>query len=153
MYMFMKFVNHIPSPSSPLFTTPLLQVPPHTMYWFCIYLHVYTLFDTPHLQTDPILPSHSQFCRLKIIKDKKNIVFLLVCDKHSYIGRFLVMFPSIHILSPKLVPLHQIYSLLPSPIPIVAPAYWRLLHSFLYSEHINHIQVFGLLPIPYPSNV
>jgi hypothetical protein len=27
------------------------------------------------------------------------------------------------------------------------------LYLLLYSEHINHIQVFGFLPFPYPSHV
>jgi hypothetical protein len=50
-----------------------------------------------------------------------------------------------------LVHLYQTSSLLHSPLPIVASASLRLLYSFLYSEHINHIQVFGFLPFLYLS--
>jgi hypothetical protein len=34
--------------------------------------------------------------------------------------------------------------------PIVALANLRLLFMFLYSEYINHIQVFGSFPFPVP---
>jgi hypothetical protein len=54
-------------------------------------------------------------------------------------------------LQPKPVHLYQTSSLLPSSLPIVASASLRLLYSFLYSEHINYIQVFGFLPFSYPS--
>jgi hypothetical protein len=84
-------------------------------------------------------------------KDEKNMMFLLVWDKDSYIGRFFVLFPWTCVLQPKLVHLNQISSLLPSPLLIVASANLRLLYSFLSSEHINHLQVFGFLPFPYPS--
>jgi hypothetical protein len=50
-----------------------------------------------------------------------------------------------------LVHLYQTSSLLPGPLPIVASASLRLLYSLLYSEHINHIQVFCFLPFPYSS--
>jgi hypothetical protein len=36
-------------------------------------------------------------------------------------------------------------------IPMVDPASLRFLYSFLYSKHIKLIQVFGFLPLPYPS--
>jgi hypothetical protein len=62
-------------------------------------------------------------------------------------------FPCICVLQPKLVYLYQTSSLLRSPFPIVASASLRLLYSFLYSEHINHIHVFGFLPFPYLSCV
>jgi hypothetical protein len=35
---------------------------------------------------------------------------------------------------------------------MVVPASLRFLYSFLYSEYINHIQVFNFLPLPYPSH-
>jgi hypothetical protein len=60
-----------------------------------------------------------------------------------------VLFPGICVLQPKLVHLYQT-SLLPCPLPIVGSVSLRLLYLLLYSEHINHIQVFGFLPIPYP---
>jgi hypothetical protein len=78
--------------------------------------------------------------------------FLLVWDEDSYTGRFLVLFPRMYVLQPKLVHVYHTFSLLPSPLPIVASANLRLLYSFLYSEHINHIQVFVFLPLPYPSH-
>jgi hypothetical protein len=63
------------------------------------------------------------------------------------------LFLCICVLQPKLVHLYQTSSLFPSPLPIVALASFRLLYSLLYSEHINHIQVFVFLPLPYPSCV
>jgi hypothetical protein len=44
---------------------------------------------------------------------------LLVWDKDSYTGRFLVLFPFINVLPPKLVNLCRPSSLLSSPLPIV----------------------------------
>jgi hypothetical protein len=78
--------------------------------------------------------------------------FLVVWDKDGYTGRFLVLFPCIYVLQPQLVHPYQSSSLFPSPLPIVASASLRLLYSFLYSEHINHIQDFGFLPFPYSSH-
>jgi hypothetical protein len=51
-----------------------------------------------------------------------------------------------------LVHLYQTSSLLLGSLPIVASANLRLLYSFLYSEHINHIQVSGFLSFPYFSH-
>jgi hypothetical protein len=51
-----------------------------------------------------------------------------------------------------LVHLFQSSSLLPSLFHMETLASLRLLYSFLYSEHIKLIQVFGLLPLPYPSS-
>jgi hypothetical protein len=48
---------------------------------------------------------------------------------------FLVFFPCISILQPKLVHLYRTSSLLPSPLPTVASACLRLLYSVLYSKH------------------
>jgi hypothetical protein len=91
-------------------------------------------------------------CRRKNIEDnKKNMVVLVVWDKDSYIGRFLMLFPCMCVLQPKLVHLYQTSSLLPSPPSIVASISLRLLYSFLYREHINHIQHFGFLPLPYST--
>jgi hypothetical protein len=45
-----------------------------------------------------------------------------------------------------------IFTLL-SPLSIAASTRLRLQYSFLYSEHINHIQVFGFLPLPYVRNI
>jgi hypothetical protein len=56
---------------------------------------------------------------------------LLVWRKDSYTGRFLVLFPCTCVLQPKLVHLYQTSSLLPGPLPIVALATLRLLHSLL----------------------
>jgi hypothetical protein len=94
------------------------------------------------------------FCGRKNIKDKmRNVAFLLVWDKDSYTGRFLVLFLCMYILQSQLVKLYQSSSLLPSPFPMVAPGNLRLLYSFPYSEHIKHIQVFVFLPLLYPSCV
>jgi hypothetical protein len=65
----------------------------------------------------------SNFIEEKEIKDnKKNMAFLLVWNKDSYMVRFLVLFPCIYVLQPKLVHLYQVSSLLPSALLIVALA-------------------------------
>jgi hypothetical protein len=48
------------------------------------------------------------------------------------------------VLQPILLHLYQTSSLRPSVCPIVASANLRLLHSLLYSEHINYTQILGL---------
>jgi hypothetical protein len=77
---------------------------------------------------------------------------LLVWDKGSYIETFLLLLPCTCVLQSTLVHLYQTSSLLPGLLPIVASANLRLLYSLLYREHINHIQVLGFLPFPYPSH-
>jgi hypothetical protein len=62
-----------------------------------------------------------------------------------------VLFPCIYVLQPPLIHPSQSSSLLPSLLPMMAPASLRFLYSFLYSKHINLIQVFGFLPLLYPS--
>jgi hypothetical protein len=109
---------------------------------------VYTLFEPPSLPPLPH-PASVQFCWRKNIRDKKSIAFLLVWDKDSYTERFLALLPCTCVLQSTLVHLYQTSSLLPSPVPIVASASLRL-YSLLYSEHVNHIQVF--LPFPYSSH-
>jgi hypothetical protein len=65
-----------------------------------------------------------------------------------------VLLPCLCVLQPKLVQLYQTSSLLSSLLPIVASDSFRLLYLFLYSEHINHLQVLGFFfPFPYPSHV
>jgi hypothetical protein len=115
---------------------------------------VYTLFGS----LSPSLPPGTTCSSLlfsnfveNIKHNKKYMAFLLVWNKDSYVGRFLVLFPCIYVLEPKLVHLNQTSSLLLSPLPIVALASLRLQHSLLYSKHINHIQVFGYFLFPYPS--
>jgi hypothetical protein len=76
------------------------------------------------------------------------MAFLLVRDKDSYTGGFLVLFTCIYVLQLKLVHLYQTSSLPLSPLLIVALASLRLLYSLLYSEHINHIQVLCFLSFP-----
>jgi hypothetical protein len=61
-----------------------------------------------------------------------------------------VLFPCMYILHPKLFHLYHTSSLLPSAPHIVASCSLRLLYLFLYSKHINHIQVYGFLPCPIP---
>jgi hypothetical protein len=53
-----------------------------------------------------------------------------------------VLFPYIYVLQPKLIHFYQTSSLLPNPFPIVVFGSLGLLYSFLWSEHINHIQVY-----------
>jgi hypothetical protein len=77
--------------------------------------------------------------------------FLLVRDKDSYTERFLALFPYTCVLQPELTCLYQTSLLLPGPLAVVALTSLGLLYSFLYSEHINHSQVFGFLPFPCPS--
>jgi hypothetical protein len=112
--------------------SPLLFHAPSTDSWnsfnryhFCIYIHMYTLFApysptypflhhllqspvatslTHHVQEELICPPVFWCCRRKYIKDyKKNMAFLLVWEEDSYAGRFLVLFPCIYVLQPKLV--------------------------------------------------
>jgi hypothetical protein len=64
-----------------------------------------------------------------------------------------VLLPCTCVLQPELIHLYQTSSLLPGPLPIEASVSLRLLYSFLYREHINHIQVLGFLPFPYLSRV
>jgi hypothetical protein len=92
----------------------------NSYHYFCIYIHVYTLFtsysssclfpchlSSPTVATSPALigqnlfiPPVLWFCRIKIIKDKKrNMMFLLVWDEDSYKGRFLVLLLGIYIYS------------------------------------------------------
>jgi hypothetical protein len=108
----------------------------------------------PCFWEEPILPSCIWFCwRENIGHNKKDIAFLQVWDKDSNTERFLALLLCNCVLQPTLVPLCMTYSLLPGPLPIVASASLRLLYSFLYSKHINHIQVLGSLPFPYFSCV
>jgi hypothetical protein len=69
------------------------------------------------------------------------MVFLLVWGKDSYTERFLPLLPCACVLQPALVHLYQTSSLLPGHLPMkVVSDRLRLLYSFLYSEHINHIR-------------
>jgi hypothetical protein len=115
-------------------------------FYFYIYSHVYTLFGpptpTPHppppsvFGAEPVLSS----CSPIFVED---IVSLLVCDKDTYTA----LLPCTCVLQP------TCSSQLLSPLLIVASASFRLLYSFLYSEHINHIQVLAFLHFPYLSCV
>jgi hypothetical protein len=84
--------------------------------------------------------------------NKKDIAFLLVWDKDSSTERFLEFLPCTCVLKSTLLHLYQICSLLLCPLPILVSVRLRLLYSLLYSEHINHIQVWGFLPFPYFSH-
>jgi hypothetical protein len=93
-----------------------------------------------------------QFCwRENIRYNKKDLAFLLVCEKHRDTERFLALLPCTCVLQPTLVHLYQTSSLLPGPLPIVTSASLSLLYLPLYSEHINHIQVLSFLLFPYSS--
>jgi hypothetical protein len=83
--------------------------------------------------------------------NKKNILFLLVWDKDSYIERFIALLPCTCELQPTLLQLCQTSTLLPGPLPIVASVSLRLLYSLLYGEHINHIQILGFLSFLYST--
>jgi hypothetical protein len=117
----------------------------HTCVYIVCTILILLPFSLPSLS--PVLP----FCRRKNIKEKKgNMEFLLIWDKDSYTGRFLMLFPCIYILHPQLVHLYQSSLLLISSLPMLAPASLRFLYSFLYTKHINCIQVFfNLLPLHY----
>jgi hypothetical protein len=76
-------------------------------------IYVYIICTTPSSKQNLLCHLVLWFCRRKIIKDnKKNMVFLLVWNKDSYIGRFLVLFPCIHVLQPKFGHLKQTSSTL-----------------------------------------
>jgi hypothetical protein len=92
-----------------IFILPPLSPAPLTSHWGQTTLHPPNLFSPPVLQ----------FYRRKNMKDKnKSMAFLLVGDKDSYTGRFLLFFSCEYILQPKLVDLYQSSSLLPSPLPL-----------------------------------
>jgi hypothetical protein len=60
----------------------------------------------------------SDFVEIKNIKDKRrNMMFLLVWDKDSYIGSFFVLFPCIYVLQLQLVHLFYSSSLLSRAFP------------------------------------
>jgi hypothetical protein len=106
---------------------------------------------TPSFQAEPVVVLW--FCWRENIRDnKKDIAFLLVCDKDSYAEIFLALLPCTCALQPILVHLYQTSSLFPGPPPTEASASLRLLYSLLYSVHINHIQVLGFLPFSYSSH-
>jgi hypothetical protein len=118
-------------------------------YCFYIYLNAHTLFVLPTFWTDLFRPPILWFCWRENIRDnRRDIVLLLVWDKDNYTEKFLALLPFTCVLQPRLVHLYQISSLLPGPLSIVASERLRLLYSFLYSEHINHIQVLGFLSFP-----
>jgi hypothetical protein len=55
-----------------------------------------------------------------------------------------------HITAPVELPLPVLFTL-PNQLPMVALVSLKFLYSFLYSKHINLIEVFDFLPLPYPS--
>jgi hypothetical protein len=134
-----------------------------TFTYMCIHclhhIHPPTPFPTPLPHTSAIPPRQNLFWTFcspifgrKNIKNKmRNLMFLLVWDKDSYTRSFLLLFSFIHVLLPQFICLFQSSSLFPSPFPIVAPESLKFLYSFLHCEHINHTQVFGFLPLSYPS--
>jgi hypothetical protein len=65
----------------------------------------------PSLWEETVLPPVLWFYRRKNIKDKKrNMTFLLVWNKDSYTGSFLVLFQCIYVLQPQLVHLLFTYT-------------------------------------------
>jgi hypothetical protein len=72
------------------------------------------------------------------------MVFLLVWVKIATQGVSLCYFHAYMYYNPNLFISISLLHLI-IPLPMVAPASLRLLYSFLYSEHIKHIQVFGFL--------
>jgi hypothetical protein len=79
-YMCMHYLLNIHHPNPFPITSPLPLVP------------------TPDPGQRLFYPIVLQFCRRKNIKDsKRNMAFLLVRDKDSYAGRFLVLFSCIYI--------------------------------------------------------
>jgi hypothetical protein len=81
----------------------------------CMYTFFYTIFTLPPSfpQTSPPLslaptlpPVQDLFCPPSLLfcrrqkKKKKNMTFLLACDKCSHTGSFLVVFPWIYVLTP-----------------------------------------------------
>jgi hypothetical protein len=141
----------------PLFAGPVSTGIIFAFTYMCIHylhhIHPPTLFPTTSpLPPVPTTPGKNlfqrlvlQFCRRTNIKAKKrNMAFLLVWDKDSYPGSFLILFPCIYVLQPQLVHLFWSSLLLPSPFPMVAPARLGFLYSFLYRKLISHIQVFDL---------
>jgi hypothetical protein len=116
------------------------------------YMYIHCLCHLPGpTPLPPVLLFVLWFCWRENLRDKKDIVFLLVWDKDSYTGRFLALLPCTCKLQPTLVSFYQTFSLIPGPLPIVPSANLRLLYLLLNREHINHIQVLGFLFFPYFS--
>jgi uncharacterized membrane protein len=75
--------------------------------------------------------------------------FLLVWDRDCYTGSFLcVVSMHICITTPVGSSLPILFN---SPYFLVLLVSLRFLYSFLNHENINHIQVFGFLPLSFPS--
>jgi hypothetical protein len=113
-------------------------------YFILLFLHlltcVYIICPPPTSRKNLFCPLVLWFCwRENIRHNKKNVAFLLVWNKDSYTEKFLALLPCMCVLQPTLVHLYLTSSLLPSVLPTVASA-------------INHIQVLGFLPFPYPSH-
>jgi hypothetical protein len=128
-------------------------------FHFYFYSHVYTLFGSPlfptqQLLSETCLPSYMWFCwRENISDNKKDIAFLIICEKDSYKERFLALLQCTYFLQTTFVISTRPLFYFLVPLPIVAFARLRLLYSLLYSEHINHISSLGFFPFPYPSHV
>jgi hypothetical protein len=74
---------------------------------------------------------------------------LLDWDKDSYTERFLALLPCTFYITTHIG--SSIPDLLTTscPLPTMAADILRLLYSLLYSEHIKHFKVLGLLSFPY----
>jgi hypothetical protein len=79
------------------------------------------------------------------------MTFLLVWDKDSYTGSFLVMFPCIYVLYSQLAYLLWLSTFCHSPFLMVGSASLRFSYSFLYRDYITCIQVLSCLLLPSPS--
>jgi hypothetical protein len=101
---------------------------------------------TPASRQNLFSPLVLRFCwKEHMIDEKKALALLLVWGNDSYTERFLALNPCTCVLQYRLVQLYQNSLQLPGCLPTEASASLRLLYSLLFSEHINHIQVFGFL--------
>jgi hypothetical protein len=83
------------------------------------------------------------------------LTFLLVWDKGSYTGSFLVIFPYINIfpyISNWLISFIFLHFYL-GPFLMVVSTGLRILYLFLYREYINNIHLLNFLLLPHPSHM
>jgi hypothetical protein len=127
-------------------------LPLHTcVHIFCTLFIILTPFPSPPppMVPNPLHPRQDLFSEFV----GKNMTFLLIWDKGSYTGSFLVIFPCMYVLLHQLFYLFYFSSFYLSPFLMVVSDSLRILYSFLYREYINHIHLLSFLLLPYTSHM
>jgi hypothetical protein len=147
LYMYLVNFDHIHSLCSffLFYLSPFIISVLHLLT--CVYI-VCATSPLSNSRQNLFCPLLLWLCCRENIRDKKDILFLLVWGKDSYTERFLALLPRTCVLQPTLVHLYRTSSILPTPLPMVASVNLRLLYSLFNREHINHIQVLSFLSFP-----